>query len=118
MGAGQDRHLGLAIELVAEANPYQWPPLQSMPVRVYADGAPLASAQITVFTRHNPRHVEKAKYQTDNDGRSNFLLLAGRDYLVDSVILRPMDGAIESGDVMWESIWASLTFQVPANPKM
>ncbi|MEK9583207.1 MAG: DUF4198 domain-containing protein [Candidatus Puniceispirillum sp.] len=118
MGAGQDRHLGLAIELVAEANPYQWPPLQSMPVRVYADGAPLASAQITVFTRHNPRHVEKAKYQTDKDGRSNFLLLAGRDYLVDSVILRPMDGAIESGDVMWESIWASLTFQVPANPKM
>jgi uncharacterized GH25 family protein len=118
MGAGQDRHLGLAIEIVAEANPYQWPPLQSMPVRLYADGAPLANAQITVFTRHNPRHVETAKYQTDKDGRSNFALLAGRDYLVDSVILRPMDGAVESGDAMWESIWASLTFQVPSNQKM
>jgi hypothetical protein len=44
--------------------------------------------------------------------------LAGRDYLVDSVILRPMDGAVESGDAMWESIWASLTFQVPSNQKM
>ena len=118
MAAGQDRHLGLAIELVAEANPYQWPPLQSMPVRLYADGAPLANAQITVFTRHNPRHVEKAKYQTDKDGRANFALLAGRDYLVDSVILRPLDGAIESGGEMWESIWASLTFQVPAKHKI
>ena len=89
-----------------------------MPVRLYADGEPLANAQITVFTRHNPCHVEKAKYQTDRDGRSNFALLAGRDYLVDSVILRPMDGAIKSSDAMWESIWASLTFQVPKNPKM
>jgi hypothetical protein len=34
------------------------------------------------------------------------------------VILRPMDGAIKSSDAMWESIWASLTFQVPKNPKM
>ena len=118
MRAGQDRHLGMAIELVAEANPYQWPPLQSMPVRLYADGAPLANAQITVFTRHNPRQVEKAKYHTDKDGRSYFALFAGRDYLVDSVILRPMNGAIEPGGAMWESIWASLTFHVPANPKM
>ena len=65
-----------------------------MPVRLYADGAPLANAQITVFTRHNPRHVEKEKYQTDKDGRSNFALLAGRDYLVDSVILRPQNHTI------------------------
>jgi hypothetical protein len=62
--------------------------------------------------------VETAKYQTDKDGRSNFAILAGRYYLVDSVILRPMDGAVESGDAMWESIWASLTFQVPSNQKM
>ena len=51
-------------------------------------------------------------------GAANFALLAGRDYLVDSVILRPLDGAIESGGEMWESIWASLTFQVPAKHKI
>lgn len=109
---GQDRHLGLAIELVAEANPYQRPRLQAMPVRLYAGGAPLANAQITVFTRHNPRHVETAKYKTDQEGRARFALLAGRDYLVDSVILRPLRGA-DAGDEMWESLWASLTFHVP-----
>ncbi len=111
-GAGNDRHLGLAIELVAEANPYQLPPLEMMPIRLYAGGKPLANAQITVFTRHNPRHVETAKYKTDQEGRARFALLAGRDYLVDSVILRPLRG-VDAGDEMWESLWASLTFHVP-----
>jgi len=112
-GAGIDRHLGLAIELVAEKNPYQLPPLETMPIRLYASGKPLANAQITVFTRHNPRDVEVAKYRTDQAGRAHFAVLAGRDYLVDSVILRPLPEA-DVGDAMWESLWASLTFQIPA----
>ena len=112
----KDRHLGLAIELVAEVNPYQTPPPKIMPIRLFAAGKPLANAQITVFTRHNPRDVESTKYQTDINGRANFPLLPGRDYLVDSVILRPSTGPNTAGGrpaAMWESLWASLTFQIP-----
>jgi len=112
----KDRHLGLAIELVAEVNPYQIPPPRIMPIRLFAAGKPLANAQITVFTRHNPRDVESTKYQTDINGRANFPLLPGRDYLVDSVILQPSTGSITIGGrpaAMWESLWASLTFQIP-----
>ena len=112
----KDRHLGLAIELVAEVNPYQTPPPKIMPIRLFAAGKPLANAQITVFTRHNPRDVESAKYQTDTNGRANFPLLSGRDYLVDSVILRPSRESNTIGGrpaAMWESLWASLTFQIP-----
>ena len=112
----KDRHLGLAIELVAEVNPYQTPPPKIMPIRLFAAGKPLANAQITVFTRHNPRDVESTKYQTDTNGRANFPLFPGRDYLVDSVILRPSTGSNTIGGrpaAMWESLWASLTFQIP-----
>ena len=87
-----------------------------MPIRLFAAGKPLANAQITVFTRHNPRYVESTKYQTDTNGRTNFPLLPGRDYLVDSVILRPSTGPNTVGGrpaAMWESLWASLTFQIP-----
>lgn len=112
----KDRHLGLAIELVAEVNPYQTPPPKIMPIRLFFAGKPLANAQITVFTRHNPRDVESIKYQTDTNGRTNFPLLPGRDYLVDSVILRPSTGPNTVGGrpaAMWESLWASLTFKMP-----
>jgi hypothetical protein len=34
IGAGQDRHLGLAIELVAEANPLSMAAASIMPVRL------------------------------------------------------------------------------------
>lgn len=110
---GEDRLLGLAIELVAEANPYQSPSLQNMPVRLFASGKPLANAQITVFTRHNPRHVEKAKYVTNSEGRISFVVLPGRDYLVDSVILQLPDKSDDEASAMWVSNWASLTFQIP-----
>jgi uncharacterized GH25 family protein len=113
---GLDRHLGLAIELVAETNPYQLPPPKTMPIRLFVAGKPLANAQITVFTRHNPRHVESTKYKTDTDGRAYFALLPGRDYLVDSVILRPLTSSNTVAGrpaAMWESLWASLTFQMP-----
>ena len=112
----KDTHLGLAIELVAEVNPYQIPAPTIMPIRLFAAGKPLANAQITVFTRHNPRDVESKKYQTDTNGRANFPLLPGRDYLVDSVILRPSTGPNTVGGrpaAMWESLWASLTFRMP-----
>ena len=109
MNRGSDRVLNLAIELVAEDNPYQNPPPAMMPMRLYANGKPLAAAQITVFTRHNPRHVETMKYVTDVNGRVNFAVIKGRDYLVDCVILRPVD----QPDANWESLWASLSFTIP-----
>ena len=112
-GIGNDRHLGLTIELVAEANPYQLPRLKRMQVRLFSDDKPLANAQITVFTRHNPRNVEKAKYRTDSKGLISFVVLPGRDYLVDSVILQLADKSDDEASAMWVSNWASLTFQIP-----
>ena len=70
----------------------------------------------SIAPRHNPRDVVSTKYQTDTNGRTNFPLLPGRDYLVDSVILRPSTGPNTVGGrpaAMWESLWASLTFQIP-----
>jgi hypothetical protein len=109
-----DRALGLRYEVLAETNPYRHPAPATMTVRVLAAGMPVAGTQVTVFTRDNPRRVDRKNYITDAAGRIEFAVQAGRDYLVDAVRLLPIDDATEQRGAVWESLWASLVFHVPS----
>jgi len=109
-----DRALGLRYEVLAETNPYRHPAPATMTVRVLADGLPVAGTQVTVFTRDNPRRVDRKNYITDAAGRIEFAVQTGRDYLVDAVRLLPIDDAAEPRGAVWESLWASLVFHVPS----
>ena len=109
-----DRVLGLRYEVLAETNPYRHPAPATMTVRVLADGLPVAGTQVTVFTRDNPRRVDRKNYITDAAGRIEFAVQTGRDYLVDAVRLLPIDDAAEPRGAVWESLWASLVFHVPS----
>ena len=109
-----DRALGLRYEVLAETNPYRHPAPATMTVRVLAAGMPVAGTQVTVFTRDNPRLVDRRNYITDAAGRIEFAVQAGRDYLVDAVRLLPIDDAAEPRGAVWESLWASLVFHVPS----
>lgn len=111
---GEDRKLGLRFELVAETNPYALPRPEVMTVRLFEGANALAGAQVTVFTKHDLRNVTHQKYKTDAGGRVSFPLLPGRDYLVDSVNLLPLDDPDEPRKAVWESLWASLSFHSPA----
>ena len=51
-----------------------------------------------------------SKYDT---GRAQVPVVAGSRYLLDAVVLRPL-AADSLKDPTWESLWASLTFAVPA----
>jgi hypothetical protein len=108
-----DKALGLRYEVLAETNPYRHPAPATMTVRVLAAGMPVAGTQVTVFTRHNPRRVDRKNYITNGAGRIEFAVQAGRDYLVDAVRLLPIDDAAEPRGAVWESLWASLVFHVP-----
>lgn len=112
-GAGTDRVAGLEIEIVAGANPYTDALSGRMPVQVLYRDAPRAEAQVEVFARAPDGSVAVQTYRTDAEGRAVIDVAPGHFYLVDSVVMRELEIA-EEGDPAWESLWASLTFEVPS----
>lgn len=111
-GGGSDRDVGLETEIVALANPYTDALPDGLPVKVLYQGRPRADAQVEVFAKAADGTVSVELYRTDDAGLTTLPVEAGVTYLVDSVVLRPLEPQSE-GDPVWESIWASLTFQVP-----
>lgn len=113
-GAGSDRALGLATEFVALENPYAPDFDGTIDVSLLYNGAPRADAQIEVYERDAEDMVSVTITRTDSMGRASIPLEAGMEYLLDAVVLRPVDGAttVEAGPV-WETLWASMTFAVP-----
>jgi len=113
--SGQDQILGLQMELVALTNPYQQPAPNEFVLAVYETGAPRPGAQVTVFIRHAPGDVEKKIIVADDRGQVRLELLPGRQYLFDSVKLYRLRNPEMANGAEWESLWASLTFAVPAD---
>jgi hypothetical protein len=114
-GAGSDRELGLVTEFVALENPYAPDFDGTMDIALLYNGAPRADAQIEIYARTAEDVVTVTITRTDDMGRAAIPLEAGMDYLLDAVVLRPLEGAttVEAGPV-WETLWASITFAVPA----
>ena len=115
-GAGQDEPVGLDIEIVALANPYTDNLSNGMQVHVLMAGQPRADVQVEVFQRATATKdaAQITLYRTDTDGIATFPVAAGQEYMVDNVALIPVKPEVE-GNPVWRSLWASLTFSVPAN---
>jgi len=111
-GAGMDREVGMETEIVALANPYTDDLAEGMPVRVLYQGAPRADTQVEVFARAPDGTVTDSLHRTDADGVARIPVEAGVEYLIDSVVMRPLEQKVRT-DPVWESLWASLTFKVP-----
>ena len=108
--AGNDRVLGMRLELVALKNPYLGKP-NRIPVRLLFEGNPVADAQISVFHKSSTSGGSvRVKLRSDKRGEARIALpLTGR-YLVSAVqMVMPMTGR---DGAVWESLWASLTFEV------
>lgn len=113
-GAGADAPQGLLTEIVALANPYTDDLSDGLPVQVIYQGEPRESAQVEVFERPPEGEVSVFTVQADEDGVAMIPVQAGYTYLLDSVVLRePAPELAEDMDVVWESLWAALTFEVP-----
>ena len=111
-GAGKDREIGLVTELVALTNPYTDDLSQGMVLRAFYQGAPRADVQIEVFEKNDDGSVQTTLHRTDDTGLVRVPVRAGYRYMADTVVMRPLDAAT-SGGAVWESLWASLTFEVP-----
>ncbi|MFC3616724.1 DUF4198 domain-containing protein [Lutimaribacter marinistellae] len=109
-GAGTDAPTGMETEFVALANPYTDDVMGGMPVQLLYRGSPRADAQVEVFDRSAEGTVTVSFLTTDAEGRTLVPIARGHEYLLDSVVLRPLhdpDGPV------WESLWAAMTFSVP-----
>jgi hypothetical protein len=105
---GHDRQLGLRLELIAEDNPYALRPGERISVRLLFEGEPLAAALVTAVNGDEPADTEAER--SDANGRVTFRLGRAGAWLIKAVhmIPAPVDAAAE-----WESLWASLTFEIP-----
>jgi len=114
-GAGSDRALGLETEFVALENPYAADFDGVLDVMLLYDGVGRADAQIEIYARDPSDAVTLTTTRTDEAGRASIAVTPGMDYLLDAVVLRPVAGATTVADgPVWETLWASLTFAVPA----
>ena len=110
-GAGEDRRFGMETEFVARQNPYAPGYAQEMTVVLHYGDAPRGNAQVEIFDKAPDGAVTSTLTRTDGDGVARFATSPGHSYLVDAVVLRePVRG---EPDVVWESVWAALTFAVP-----
>lgn len=115
-GAGADRPLGLATEIVAGANPYTDALSAGMPLSVLLDGAPRAGAQVELFSRAPDGTVAIALHRTDAAGRVTVPVAPGHAYFADAVVVRALPNDDPAAGPVWESLWAGLSFAVPEAP--
>jgi len=113
-GEGADLEVGLDIEIVALKNPYTDDLADGFPVQVLFGGEPRADEQVELFARRSDEDVAVSQIRTDYNGIATLSLQAGTEYLVDSVVMLPIEPKEENGPV-WRSLWASLTFKTPEN---
>ena len=112
IGGGDDEVIGMPIELVANENPYDLSPTASaLAVTLLWQGAPLANAQITVF--RDKGGLDVTKVRTGPDGVALAPLGGGGKFLLNAVHIIPWD---EQPKDEWHSYWASLTFEISAEP--
>jgi hypothetical protein len=109
-----DAPTGMLFEIVALSNPFV-DGLTSLEFSLTWKNAVVAKTQISVF--HRPEGAETAPdttrqiLNTDSQGRVQLSLEEPGSYLLNAVRIDPVNGP---GSVVWQSHWASLTFQIPA----
>ncbi|MES1245005.1 MAG: DUF4198 domain-containing protein [Acidobacteriota bacterium] len=108
-GTGWDRVLGLELELVAEKNPYALKPGEELPLRLLYHGKPLDGALLVAIPKGAPD--ARASARSDRHGKAALRLDRPGLWLVKAVHMVP---APAGSGAEWESLWASLTFELPA----
>ena len=107
--ADGDRLLGFPLELVAESNPSSLRLGAPVALRLLYLGRPLSGALIVALQRE--RAQERTMARSDAYGRVRLPLQRGGTWLVKAV---HMVAAPKSSGAEWESLWASLTFEMPS----
>ena len=111
---GSDKVNDLELELVALQNPYTDDISAGIEILALYQGRPQTFAMLNVFERSNTdADVNFFVVKTDEKGIATVQVKNDNAYLIDNVILRPAnDELFKDKGVIWESLWAALTFGV------
>ena len=107
-GRSFDRPLDLTLELVPEKDPLGKRPGGLLPLKLLYEGRPLPDCLVVALHRGQPQDTVRAR--TDREGRVSLKIAAQGAWLVKAV---HMTAAPPETEADWESIWASLTFEIP-----
>ena len=111
---GSDQANNLELELIAKENPYTDDMSDGIEILLLYNGQPHAFATLNVFERSTIDFgVNTFAVQTNEKGMATVKVKNDRTYLIDNVILRPASVKLSKDKgVIWESLWAALTFGV------
>lgn len=112
-GAGADIETGMVTEIVALENPYDPAVGQALSIKALYQGNPLTDVQIEVFEKSPGQPTAITFHRTNTEGVADIPIKPGHEYMLDTVVLRPLPMQTET-DPSWETLWANLTFSVPA----
>ena len=102
-----DTTLGYTLELVTQKNPYRLKRGDTLPIQLLYLGKPIPNILVIAFTRENP--AKKQTIRTDASGLANIRLNEPGEWLIKAVHIIPVTNDPRA---VWESFWASLTFQL------
>jgi uncharacterized GH25 family protein len=114
-GAGTDMRTGLETEIVALTNPFTDDVSGGMTFQLFYQNAVRANVRFEVFSRAPDGTVVQTFYKTDNNGKVIVPVAKGYDYMADAVVIREPSAALATQtDALWETLWANMTWHVPA----
>ena len=113
LGSGAfDRALGFAFELVPEQNPYALAAGGTLPLRLLYKGRPFAGALVVAMPKAHPEAAVTAR--SDSQGRVRLELGESGVWMVKAVHMARLESAAAAAEhADWQSLWASLTFELP-----
>jgi uncharacterized GH25 family protein len=106
-----DHPMNLRLELIAEPELFRAPADDPRSFRLLHDGKPLAGALVVAARPGTADH--DLNVRTDAEGRAAFRLRAPGMWRVAAVHMTEAPVNIGAD---WESLWASLTFELPSRP--
>jgi cobalt/nickel transport protein len=111
-GQGEDRYLGMPLELVALTNPYQDRP-DAVRLRVHFLDEPAPDAAVHVFIRDADGAVTNLRLRTDAAGEIAVPTDIPGTYMVNAIQVLPASARMtELLGADWQSLWASMTYDI------
>lgn len=106
-GSGFDHSFGFPLELIPKQNPYALATGESFTVSLVADGKPIAGVLVRACNRDHPSAWLSER--TNDQGEATFKLDQPGFWMIASVRMTAVE---PPADCDWESLWATLTFEL------